>query len=317
MTLAPFASINGKIIPWDKATIHAFSPAAKYGIGVFEGVRGYWSEERGRLLLFRMDDHLKRLAYSQRAVRFHPVPGNAEIDSWTVDLLKACSFRESTHIRIMSYLDGQGDMSVSGPISVAITALARPVPPAVTTGVQVQVSSWIRIADRAMPARIKANANYHNSRLAHMQAIADGYQNAFILNERGNLAEAPTATPFIVRDGVLITPALSEDVLESITRDTILRLAADHLGLRTEERVINRSELHAADEAFICGTGAEVTPVLGIDRIAVGDGRIGPIVKMLQDAYFDLVHGRLDFRSEWLREVSLETVPNHGLATVE
>jgi branched-chain amino acid aminotransferase len=305
VALAPYASINGRIVAWDEATLHAFSPAAKYGIGVFEGVRGYWAVERDRLLLFRMEDHLKRLAYSQRAVRFDPVPANDLIDRWTTDLLEACAFRESTHIRIMSYLDGQGDMAVSGPVSVVITALARPVPPAVTRGVQVQVSSWIRIPDRAMPARIKANANYHNSRLAHMQAIADGYQNAFILNERGNLAEAPTATPFIVRNGVVITPSLDEDVLESITRDTVIRLAADHLGIPTEERIVNRSELYAADEAFICGTGAEVTPVLGIDRVPVGDGAIGPIVRALQEAYFALVHGQLDFRGDWLREVSL------------
>ncbi len=305
MALAPYASINGTVVPWDEARIHAFSPAAKYGIGVFEGVRAYWSAERKCLLLFRLGDHLNRLAYSQRAVRFDPTPANADIERWTVDLLRVCGFRESTHIRIMCYLDGQGDMAVSGPISVAITALARPVPPAVAQGVQVQVSSWVRIADRAMPARIKANANYHNSRLAHMQALADGYHNALILNDRGNLAEAPTATPFIVRNGVVITPSLSDDVLESITRDTIIRLAADHLGVPTEERVVNRSELYAADEAFICGTGAEVTPVLGIDRMPVGKGAIGPMVKALQDAYFNLVHGRLNYRGHWLREVEL------------
>jgi len=203
----------------------------------------------------------------------------------------------------MSYLDGQGDMTMSGPIGTAITALARPVPKAVTDGVHAQVSSWVRIPDRAMPARIKANANYHNSRLAHMQAIADGYQQALLLNERGNLAEAPTATPFIVRDGVVITPSLSEDVLESITRDTVLNLARDSMGIPVQEREVNRSELYAADEAFLVGTGAEVTPILSIDRIPVGRGNIGPVVKALQSAYFDLVHGRTKLWPEWLTAV--------------
>ncbi|WP_321896913.1 branched-chain amino acid transaminase [Burkholderia cepacia] len=302
---ARYASLNGRVVPWQEATMHVFSPAAKYGLGIFEGVRAYWSEDRDCLLLFRMEDHLRRLAYGHRAVRFDTPFTAAELTEQTIELLRACGYRESTHIRIMSYLDGQGDMTVTGPISTAITALARPVPKAVKEGVQAQVSSWTRIPDRAMPARIKANANYHNSRLAHMQAIADGYQQALLLNDRGNVAEAPTATPFIVRDGVVVTPPLSEDVLESITRDTVLKLARESLGLSVEERAVNRSELYAAEEAFLVGTGAEVTPILGIDRIPVGTGEIGPVVRALQTAYFDLVHGRTDLWPEWLTPVQV------------
>ncbi|WP_050384441.1 branched-chain amino acid transaminase [Bradyrhizobium pachyrhizi] len=302
---APYASLNGRIVSWPEATMHIFSPAAKYGLGVFEGVRAYWSEQQGRLLLFRMEDHLRRLAYSHKAVRFDTPFTAEELTKQTADLLKACGYRESTHIRIMSYLDGQGDMTVTGPIGTAITALARPVPSAVIDGVQAQVSSWVRIPDRAMPARIKANANYHNSRLAHMQALADGYQQALLLNEQGNLAEAPTSTPFIVRNGVVVTPPLCEDVLESITRDTILKLARESLGLPMEQRVVNRSELYAADEAFLVGTGAEVTPILGIDRLPVGDGKAGPVVRALQAAYFDLVHGRTNLWLNWLTPVDV------------
>lgn len=300
---APYASLNGRLVPWDQATMHVFSPGAKFGLGIFEGVRAYWGEAQGCLLLFRMKDHLQRLAYGHKAVRFESPFTADELTLLTAELLKACGYRESTHIRIMSYLDGHGDMTVTGPIGTAITALARPVPTAVTDGVEAQVSSWMRIPDRAMPARIKANANYHNSRLAHMQALADGYHQALLLNEHGNLAEAPTSTPFIVRNGVLVTPQLSDDVLESITRDTILKLARGSVGLPVEEREINRSELYAADEAFLVGTGAEVTPILGIDRIPVGEGTIGPVVKALQAAYFDLVHGRTNLWQEWLTPV--------------
>lgn len=304
MSPAPFASLNGRIIPWEQATMHVFSTAAKYGQGLFEGVRAYWNAEQSRLVLFRIDDHLRRLMYGHRAIRFDQVFTIDELKAQTIALLQACNYRESVAIRIMSFLDGQGDMTVTGPIGTAITALAKPMTKAVENGISVQVSSWARIPDQAMPARVKVNANYHNSRLAHMQAITDGYDNALLLNTRGHVSEAPTAALFMVRDGILSTPARSEDILESITRDTVLRLA-QKIGLETEERVIARSELYAADELFICGSGAEITPIKSVDRIAVGAGVPGTVTRSIQKAYFDLVFGRSDLWPEWLYDVPL------------
>jgi branched-chain amino acid aminotransferase len=184
-------------------------------------------------------------------------------------------------------------------VGVAITAVPRPMPKQVSEGVSAQVSSWIRISDRSMPARVKCNANYHNGRLAMLQARHDGYHAPILLNMAGKVSEGPAMCFFIVRDGRAITPSITNDVLESITQRTILELAREQMSFEPCERDIDRSELYAADEAFFCGTGWELTPVTSIDGLPVGTGKVGPVVRRLQQMYFDVAEGRVGDHPDW------------------
>lgn len=190
MAVAEFAYLDGQIIPWNDAKMHVFAPVAKYGIGVFEGIRDYWNEEAQQLYLFRVAEHLDRYAFSQKAMRFDDGPSRDELGEALVKLCRANEFRTNVHIRMMAFIDGFGDLGATGPVGTAITALPRRTPRQPVQGTSAQISSWMRMPDNSMPARIKCNANYHNARLAIMQAQLDGYDIAFFLNSRGKLAEA-------------------------------------------------------------------------------------------------------------------------------
>ena len=294
---------NGRFVPWRDATAHVFSPALKYGAAVFEGVRGYWSEARGCMVLFRLHDHMKRLEASQRILRFDTVVPAEEMEAAVIELVRRNGFRENVHIRPTVYLGGEGEASATGPVETVITAIRRGTPKIAETGCRAQVSSWERLSDRVMPGRAKAVGNYNNSRLAGIQAKIDGYDTALLLNRAGKISEGPSMCFFIVRAGVPITSSITSDILESITRDTVIMLLKDEFGLETKEREIDRSELFLAEEAFFCGTGWEVTPVIDIDGAPIGSGTTGPIVKRLQASYFETVTGGTKDRHRWLTEV--------------
>lgn len=282
---------NDDFVPWAEATLHVYSPAVKYGAGVFEGIRGYWSDADECMHLFRVADHLRRLEYSQKMMRFDRLFTADEIAAPLIELIRRNEFRESVHIRPTVYVDGAGESAAQGPVDVFIVAIPRGTPEHVHTGCRVQVSSWQRSSDLAMPSRVKANANYNNARFAAIQANVDGYDTALMLNARGQVAEGPGMCIFIVRGGVPTTPSVTSNILESITRATLIDLLRDQLGLTSVEREIDRSELYDAEEAFFCGTLWEITPITEFDGIPVGDGKIGPVTKKLQRAYFDLVTG--------------------------
>ncbi len=292
---------NGRYVPWRDATVHVFSPFAKYGAAVFEGVRGYWSETRGKMLLFRLREHMERLELSQRIMRFDRIVAADEMCDAALELVRRNGFRTSVHIRPTVYVDGEGESSARSPIGCFITAVPRGTPQRVTDGCTAQVSSWERISDRSMPARAKVNANYNNSRLAGIQARIDGYDAAIMLNSRGKVAEGQGMCLFLVRNGVAVTPSVTSDILESITRDTVLALLGE-MGIDTVERDVDRSEFFAASEAFFCGTGWEITPINAVDGSPIGAGRPGSITKCLQRAYFDLVTGVSGEHPEWISE---------------
>lgn len=307
MAKAKYIYFNEKIVPWEEAKIHIFSPVAKYGIGVFEGIRGYWNAGAREMYLFRLMEHMDRLMYSQTVMRFDRIIDEQKLIEGTIKLIRANELKENVHVRVQLYLDGEGDVSACGPVGIAITAVPRPVPKQVNTGIKSHVSSWIRISDLAMPARVKCNANYHNGRLAMLQAKNDGYDAPILLNQAGKVSEGPTMCFFMVRGGRIITPSLTNDVLESITRSTVLQLASEQNGMEPTERDVDRSELYAAEEAFFCGTGWEITPIISIDGLPVGSGVVGPVVRQLQKSYFDVVNGTVSAHSEWRTPVYQET----------
>ncbi|MEK9724611.1 MAG: branched-chain amino acid transaminase [Rhodospirillaceae bacterium] len=294
---------EGDYRPWNEAKVHVFTPAVKYGAGVFEGVRGYWSEARGEMVLFRLAEHLKRLEYSQRVMRFDRVFTAEEVTVPVLEVMRRNAFREHVHVRPTVYVGGDGESGSAGPADLTVTAVRRGKKKSVETGASVQVSSWQRISDLAMPARVKAHANYNNSRMSSMQAKNDGYDTTLMLNRNGHVSEGPGMCFFMIRDGVPITPTVTSDILESITRDTVIRLLGEEMGLRTVEREIDRSELYACEEAFFCGTAWEITPITQFDGIPVGAGGIGPIAKRLTQVYFDLVTGAVEDTRGWLTAV--------------
>ena len=297
-----FISFNGEIVPFADARIHVLTPGVKYGAGVFEGIRGYWNEKRGEMYLFRLREHLERLQYSMRTMRFDHGLANDAVEAAILAVVRANDLREDVHIRPMVWVDGDAEMQSTGPIGWMVAALPRPFNPQVRDGVHVGISSWRRIADTAMPARVKATSNYVNGRLAGIQGKLDGYDNVLLLTQGGHVAESPGSCFFMVRAGRPITPGVTSSILESVTRATVIELLAELAG-PTAERDVDRTELYAADEAFFCGSGQEIQPIVSVDRLPVGTGAPGPLTRRLQERYFALVRGETNDHADWLTPV--------------
>ena len=300
MTKARFLILNDKLVPYEDARVHVLSTAMKYAASVYEGLRAYWDDAAKQLYVFRMEDHLTRLRRSAEIARI-PLPLPApELGERIVEVIRANEFREDLHIRLMVFVEADdGSMSSSEPVGYAVAAIpcGRYFGPA--PGLHVAVSSWTRTADNAIPPRVKAAANYQNSRLALLQARLDGYDDAILLNRDGTAAEGPGYTLFVVRDGQPITPAVTNNILEGVTRATLITLFREVFDLEVRERDIARTELYVADEAFFCGSAAEVTPILSIDRHPIGSGTAGPMTAGIRGAYFPVVRGLQGVHPEW------------------
>jgi branched-chain amino acid aminotransferase len=298
-----FILLNGKAVPFADAKIHVLAPAITYAATVFEGIRAYWDADRKTMWMFRLDDHLKRLQASMKIMRYGASFERAQMAEQIRQTIRINELREDIHIRVLAMVEGAASITTSGTVSYAITAGPYPPNRWVDKGLAIGVSSWHRVHDTASPPRVKATSNYSNGRLAMMEAQTDGYDAALMLTREGKVSEAPVAAFFMVKDGVAHTPLTTDGILESITRDTLIRLFRDDLGVPVTERQIDRSELYTADEMFLCGSGWEIAPIASVDRIAVGDGEIGPVTKSVRSRYRELVTGRLDKYSHWLDAV--------------
>jgi branched-chain amino acid aminotransferase len=296
------AMLNGELVPFAEARISVMAPGLTFAVAVFEGLRAYWNTDHKQLYLFRLDDHLRRLRFSMRVVEIGDEDAALGFDQQILDVLRANNMSEDVYVRVQTYVDDWGDMSASDPMGSSVVCRRRPRVAAFSAGKHFCVSSWRRNADDASPPRLKATGNYLNSRLAGLEAKRSGFDGAVILNRDGSVSEGPGGCLFLVRKGVLITPPVTAGILESITRDTLLVLAAE-MGVECVERDVGRTELYLADELFYCGTGQEVVPVLSVDRKAVGNGESGPITAALQARYDQLVRGELDTHAQWLTPV--------------
>lgn len=300
--------MGGKIVPYDEARIHIMSPAVRYGATAFEGIRAYWNADRGQLYLFRCDEHMVRLLQSARLMGMDD-PGYTAADMTALmkDLLRANDVREDVHIRPSLFVDGTGSIQASGPVTLgSVVVLGGAIIDAgswAEKAFKLAISSWQRIADNSMPPRIKAAGNYQNARLALIQAEYDGYDGVLMLDSMGHVTEEARGCVFLVRDGVAITPPITNDILESITRETIIQLLGEAHSITVQEREIDRTEFYIADEVFLCGTGLGVTPVGTVDRFSVGDGKAGPVTLAVGQTYLDIVTGRSDAHGEWLDPV--------------
>lgn len=300
MTASRFMVLNGEVVPFENGTIHIAAPAVKYGIGVFEGVRAYWNETDEQLYVFRLREHMLRLKQSMKLLRLEDKYPVEALEDGVLRMIRANDFRTTIQMRVVALLDDEKTLRhAAGPVMLCIHGSPREPHDFLESGLTAGTSSWIRPPDNALPVRVKCNANYVNARLAEMEARAGGFDRAILLNNRGKVAEGPASTLFIVRNGQPMTPGVSSDILESITRDTLIHLLHEEFDLDTIQRDIDRSEIYTAEEAFLCGTLAEVSPIVSLDGLPIGDGTVGPITKALQHAYRDAVYGRSSAHPEW------------------
>ncbi|PHJ56853.1 hypothetical protein VF14_23985 [Nostoc linckia z18] len=298
-----YIMINGDIVPYENATIHVASVAMKYGASVFEGIRGYWNSSNKTLNIFLLNEHIRRLLESMKLMRMKHNYSSKDISQFIENLVRHNLLKEDCYIRCAASIEGEGGIDVSDPVMLSIDAFPQSRKAKQQEGIHVSISSWIRISDTMMPPRIKCIANYQNGRLATLQAKADGYDNTILLNQNGKIAEAPTACIFLVKNGILITPSVTQGILESITRNFIIEIA-EKLNLSCKQQDIDRSECYLADEIFLCGTGVEILPVVSVDRFTVGKGIIGNITNQLKLYYYDTVYEKEYNGSHYLYPVS-------------
>jgi branched-chain amino acid aminotransferase len=292
--------MNGRIVPWNESVVHVSSDAILRGASVFEGIRAYKATAGDDLLIFRAGDHMKRLfGTSMRVLRLEFEYTPEQLIEGMRELLRANDLHEDAHLRVVAYFDDvEYGHDLEGTTGSYMLAYPRPRNPKLDTGVRVMLSPWRRLSENAMPVRVKASANYLNSRYSQVDAKLKGFDLPVLLNEEGKVSEGPGQNIFLVRDGVLVTPRKTDAILEGVTRDTVLRLAAQ-LELRVEERAVDPTELYVADELFFVGTHAEVLPISEIDFYPVGNGKTGPITRRVQSAYDDLVRGRSEAPAGW------------------
>ncbi len=300
--------LNGNLVQKIDAHVNVDTVAFKYGAMVFEGIRAYWNESEEQLFVFRLEDHARRLQASVQVMRMETTLNKGDYASAVLETLRENDVRQPAHIRQMVYVDGPGEMFQTGPISHAITVT----PKAgwfsgKELGIHSCVSSWQRITDNSMPPRVKCAANYQNGRLSLLQARLDGYDSAILLNAAGKVAEEARGCLFISRKGKISTPATTSDILESITRDSLIRLFQDLHHLEVVERDIDRTELYLADEVFICGSGLEVVPVLSVDRHSIAGGRPGEITNAIRESYLQAASGQDPRYREWVTPVYAAT----------
>ena len=289
--LAKFVWLNGEVVPWDKATVHVFTHALHYGTGVFEGIRAYRVGDE--ILLFRLKDHIRRMADSAKIYNFDLPYSEDEICDAVLELIEKNDFHSSLYIRPIAF-KGVGGISLDArtiPTSVSIIAFPyekyfdenKP-------GLDVCVSTWRRVGEPAVPAMAKACGHYINSVLARTEAAQAGFDEALFLDDSGNVSEGTGENIFIVKDGFISTPTSTSNILYGITRETVISLIRDH-DIPLVERSIARAELYTCQEAFFTGTAAEVAPILSIDRKPVGTGKPGRIALKLREEYERVVTG--------------------------
>lgn len=295
--------LNGKIVNLQDAKINVLSPTSQFGANVFEGIRCYWNEEEQQLYAFRLDDHLNRLQNSIKLFKMDCKYTKGDMKNAFIDVIKAEEYKENIAVRQTVFLDGFGSWSSKENVGMFIAPVPKGMPSKEynSNGLNCCISSWRRISDQNLSPRIKCGANYINSRMAQLEAWDNGYDCAIFMNDIGKISEGPGSCLFIVRDNKLITPSISSSILESITRDTIIKIA-EKVGLELEEREVERTELYMCDEAFLCGSAMEITPVFSVDKYLINEGKQGKITKKLHEEYLNIVTGKTG-DSKWLTKI--------------
>lgn len=303
----PISFFEDKFVKTEDAKVSIMTNALQYGNGIFGGIRGYYNKNKKTLFIFRLDDHFERFLNALKVLDVSMPYKKDQLKKIIIDLAKKNQTNTDSYFRPFAYA---GSLNVSPNFDqdevfkfcIFVIPLGDYVP---TTGLSAMVSSWRRVSDNAIPARAKISGSYVNSSLAKKESNDRGFVEAIVLNESGHVAEGSAANLFLVKNNTLITPSKTEDILEGITRRTILELAKD-LKIKTEERTVDRTELYTADEAFFTGTGVQLAWINNIDGRKIGDGKRGKISGKIQDIFFQTVYGEnKKYSRKWCTPVKI------------
>lgn len=292
---------DGTLMPLSEANVNVASHALHYGTGCFEGIRGYWSEADAELYVLKLDEHIDRFFRSCGVLRITPPFSRDELHDLVLEVVRQNCCRSDIYIRPLAFKSTQTIKLTLGSLEDSFAIFAFPFGHYAHRegGLRVCLSSWVRIDDNAIPTRAKVCGGYVNAALASDDASRAGFDEALMLNVNGMLSEASSANVFMVRGGRLVTPALSEHILEGITRDAVIALARQELGLEIEERAVGRGEVYVADEVFLTGTGVQIEPVASVDGRPVGSGMPGPVTLQLQALYAEAARNLLPRYADW------------------
>jgi branched-chain amino acid aminotransferase len=300
-----FAFFEGRIVPYAQAHVGVLNHSLNYGTGVFGGLRAYWNEAQAQLFLFRPLDHFQRFIESSRLLNMQMPYDNAQLLTHTLELLRAEEIRADVYVRPLAYfaeeMIGVRLHDLQARVAIVAVPFGRYLEH--EEGAHATISSWRRVDDNSIPARGKITGSYINSALIKTDALRSGFDEAIVLNQDGHVAEGSAENFFMVRHGALITPPVTDNILEGITRRTLITLARDELGLTVTERPIDRTEVYLAEEAFFCGTGVQIAAITRVDHRTLGDGRMGPVVTSLRELYFRVVRGDVSKYASWLAPV--------------
>jgi branched-chain amino acid aminotransferase len=297
--------LDGEVKRYADAKVGLMTHALQYGTGVFEGIRGYWSPEHEQLFVLKLREHYHRMQNSVKLLKLK-IPMNLdELCETSVELIRRNNFRQDVYIRPFAFKSseeiGVRLHNLKDSLAIYVTPFGNYVE--VDGGIRCMVSTWRRIDDNVAPARAKITGIYVNSALAKTEAMENGFDEAIMLTHDGHVCEGSAENIFLLRDGKVSTPPTSDNILEGLTRLAMIDLLRKELDMEVVERSIDRSELYIADEIFLCGTGAQISPVIDVDRRPIGDGQVGPVVSQLQKLYFDIVRGKNNKYRSWLTPV--------------
>lgn len=306
--MSSYVFYEGEIKKEEDVSLSIRCKAFNYGLGCFEGIRAYWDDETNELRVFRLKEHYERLLQSCKTLYINIPYTVEELCNATIELLRKNDFKTTVYIRPVAF-KGSDNISPTlldddNRILIYLQPLGRF---ATKETYDVAVTSWKRIPDNALPVRTKATGGYINSALASLEVLQNGYDEAIFLNDKGYVSEGPGENIFMVKNNKLITPPCSDDILEGITRNTVMELAKEELGMDVIERSITRSELYSADELFFSGTAMEVTPISSVDRRKIGDGKPGQTCLKVKDLFFEVTKGKIERYIDYVTPVySLE-----------
>lgn len=301
----PYAYFKGAIVPLSEAKIGVMTHAFNYGTAVFEGIRGNWNEEAGASYLFRLREHMDRIQQSAKILGLEMRDTPERLCEIAVDLVERSGYTEDIYMRPMVYLSGEVLGVRLHNVESDTLIFLSPFPAYLPETARVHTSTWRRVDDTGIPPRAKVTGIYVNSALAKTEAQSNGFDEAIMLNANGHVSEGSGENVFIIRNGRLISPSPADNVLEGITARSVVEIAQKELGIETVEREIDRTELYIADEVFLTGTAAHLTPVVEVDRRKIGDGQIGPITQKLSALFYDAIKGKNERYSHWCTPVRI------------
>jgi branched-chain amino acid aminotransferase len=301
MALPGYLFMDGKIVPYADAKVGILTHGLNYGTAIFGGIRGYWNDDEGDLLVFRPEDHYRRFLQSTSLLRMELPYTLEELVNATIELIRTEGLRTDCYIRPLAFY---GDEVIGVRLHnltprVAIATVPFGLYIENDENAHCTISSWRRVDDTMIPARGKIAGAYVNSALAKSDAQLSGFDEAIVLGQDGHVSEGSAENIFLVRNGVAITPPITDNILEGITRRTIMMLLKDEMGVEVVERPVDRTELFLADEVFFSGTGVQIIAVTRIDHRKIGTGKMGPVVRQLRELYFNIVRGRVMRHRSW------------------